>query len=665
VGCRVQVQSSQNAVTRYLGVDSDPVNHSWMCDRGRFDFEAVGSDDRVTAPQVRKNGELVEVSWGEALAAAATSIKEVMAKHGASAVAVLGGGRLANEDAYAWAKLAKGVIGTDSVDAQLGDGLPPALVVGLPEATIDEALAASTLIVLAPDAKEALPVLFLRLRDAVLETGLNIVELAPEATSLSPLSAASISYRPGEAAASVTALFATEEPPTPALRRARAVLQRPGALDNVVVLLGRPSLAESGDSIAAAADALRAAVPEARFLLGLRRGNVRGALDLGLAPGMLPGRVSLDAGKEWFKKAWGKVPSKVGVDATGILSAAAEGRVHALVLLGADPMTDFPDRELARRGLSSASVVVAVDTFLTASSSLASVVLPAETYAERGGTTTNMEGRVTHLAQKVVGPGTTWADWMIAVELAAAMDADLKVESLNDLWDEIARVAPAHAGLTRPLLAAPARIDGIVVGRQDQDPAVGAATLAEVLARDPSAARPPATVVDGASSSVGLRIQGDYFTVTPVMVRTAATSVPDEAPTVSSPAQPAGPGAPATHTWTGTDYQAPPVDAYSFRLVSGRALYDQSVSVQKSPSLAGLARSVAVRVHPDELSRLGVTSGDRVRVTSTRTSLTMEARADPGVPRGSVAITFNLAGQGAADLIDATQPVTDVRLETT
>ncbi|MHB8465600.1 MAG: NADH-quinone oxidoreductase subunit G, partial [Acidimicrobiales bacterium] len=68
LGCRVEVQSSANAITRYLGVDSEPVNHSWLCDRGRFDFEAVNSDDRLIAPWVRKNGELVEASWGEALA---------------------------------------------------------------------------------------------------------------------------------------------------------------------------------------------------------------------------------------------------------------------------------------------------------------------------------------------------------------------------------------------------------------------------------------------------------------------------------------------------------------------------------------------------------------------------------------------------------------------
>ena len=96
-------------------------------------------------PRVRKEGELVAVSWGEALAAAAAGLAAAKDAGGAGAVALIGGARLTNESAYAWAKLAKGVIGTDSVDAQLGDGLPAELVLGLPRATIDEACAAPVL----------------------------------------------------------------------------------------------------------------------------------------------------------------------------------------------------------------------------------------------------------------------------------------------------------------------------------------------------------------------------------------------------------------------------------------------------------------------------------------------------------------------------------------
>ncbi len=147
------------------------MNQTWLCDKGRFDFEAVNSDDRVAHPLVRRGDELVEVSWDEALAAAAQGLAGVKHRGGPSAVGVIGGARLPNEDAYAWAKLAKAVIGTDSVDAQLGDGLPAEVVLGLPRATIDQACSADALVLLAPDLREELPVLFLRLREAAVERG--------------------------------------------------------------------------------------------------------------------------------------------------------------------------------------------------------------------------------------------------------------------------------------------------------------------------------------------------------------------------------------------------------------------------------------------------------------------------------------------------------------
>ena len=98
------------------------------------------------------------MSWNEALTTVAERLARIRAEQGPEAIGVLGGARLSNEDAYAWAKLAKSVIGTDSVDAQLGDGLPAEVVLALPRATIDEACAASCVVVLSGDLREELPV---------------------------------------------------------------------------------------------------------------------------------------------------------------------------------------------------------------------------------------------------------------------------------------------------------------------------------------------------------------------------------------------------------------------------------------------------------------------------------------------------------------------------
>ena len=682
VGCRVAIESSSNVITRYQGLDSEPVNHTWLCDRGRFDFGWINAEDRLTAPLVRKGDELVEASWGEALGAAASELRDVLTKQGPDAIGVIGGARLTNEDCYAWAKLTKGIIGTDNVDAQLGDGLPGDVVLGLPQATIDEACTADAVIVIGPDLKEELPVLFLRLRGAIVDDGLKVVEVTSRVTSLTALAAASLVHRPGEAGEVAAALVADAEPPGDvsggpgsAVTAARKVL---GNAARVVVIIGRQSVAESPRGVVAAAGVLHAALPGAAFLVALRRGNVRGALDLGLAPGLLPGRVTLDAGREWYATHWHAVPETSGLDTAGILAAAAEGRIHSLVLLGADPLSDFPDRELARRALTSASSVIAVDTVLTESSRHATVVLAAAAYGEKGGTTTNLEGRVTRLAQKIVARGSAWADWMIASELAAQMGADLGLESLDQVWDEIQRVAPAHRGLTRALLRAPARVDGIVVPPTD-DPAAGATTAAEVTARDPMAAYAPPTVVDGSSGSLGLRVKG--WSITPASdgapilnaelpqetTFTEPGPDPEEEPVAGDAApSPVAPPEPLTWEAPAERPSAPKLDAYSMRLVSGRVLYDQAASVTRTPHLASLvAATPPARINPAELARLGVPTGGQVRMTSARMAVTLPVVADANVPKGTVALTFNLGSPGAADLIDATADVTEVRVETT
>jgi len=648
VGCRMALQSSSNRLIRHLGVDSDPVNHGWLCDKGRFGYEQTDHPDRLRTPLVRKDGQLVEASWNEALAAAAAGLRRVHDTAGPEAIAVLGGARLANEDAYAWAKLAKAVLGTDNVDCQMGDGLPAELVLGLPKATIDEACAASAVLLLAPDLKEELPVFFLRLREAAVDKGLKLIELTPQSTGLSRHAEVRLQYRPGEVAAVARALAAERVPQDGAggvsAADIGAAAELLGGAESVVIVLGRASLAESGESIADAAGVLAAALPDARFLSALRRGNVHGALDMGMAPGILPGRTSLDDGRTWFTEAWGHLPETRGMDAAAILGAAADSKVQALVLVGADPVSDFPDRSLAAKAVANAGFTVVVDLFGDTVPS-ADVVFPAAGYGERAGTTTNMEGRVSRLGQKVTAPGTARPDWMVAADLATRLGGNLGFESLDDIALEIERLAPSHAGVTPQLLARIGYRDGVVVPLADGSP---------------TESDRPAESIEVVANRAHL---GDV--------------VPENDPDADAPLEPqASPGTSPTpapvmgrprllrHRVGPPARQAPPVDAYSLRLVAARTLYDAGALVSRSPSLAALAEGPCLRVNPADLGRMGVTTGDRVRVSSSRTSLVLDVAADPHVLRGSAVLAFNARGEGAAELIDITQPVTDLRVET-
>ncbi len=245
VGCRVAVQSSSNRVTRLLGIDIDPVNQGWLCDKGRFACDAVNSEDRLVEPLVRKEGALVPASWHEALEAVADRLRDAADRSGPDSVAVIGGARLTNEGAYAWTKLAKGVLRTDSVDAQLGDGLPAEVVAALPRATVDEMASADTVLVLSGDLREEVPVLFLRLRAAVVGGSASLVEVASQESSLTRYAAASLriptgrSWERGGGTRGQRGRRRIDRRVT-SWQTARRLL----AADRLVVVVGRPSLAE-------------------------------------------------------------------------------------------------------------------------------------------------------------------------------------------------------------------------------------------------------------------------------------------------------------------------------------------------------------------------------------------------------------------------------------
>ncbi len=634
VGCRISIDSSRDQVQRFAGVDVDPVNWGWLCDKGRFSQDLVTTEGRLSEPLVRQGDDLVTARWADALNRAADALRGASSQ----SIGVIGGARLTNEDAYAWAKLAKGVLGTDNVDAQLGDGLPAEVVLGLPRATIDQVCApGGTVLLLGPDAKEELPVLFLRLRHAAVNDGVTLVEVSPRSTGLSPLAKASLQPRPGEAGELVRALVATADTDkdiagvaAASVNAARALVARSSG--PLTVVLGRASLAESAAGLVDAAGAVVAARPDARFLPALRRSNVNGALDMGLAPGLLPGRVTLDGGRDWFAGSWPTVPAAAGLDTEGMLRAAADGRIDVLVLLGADPLADFPDLDLAERALAGARTIIAVDTLLNASSRKADIVLAAAGFAEKAGTTTNLEGRVSSLSQRVTPPGTARPDWMLASELALRLGADLGFTDAGDVLAEIGRVAPSHLGLTVELVNA---------------------TPDGVLLPLPVEAEP---VADDAEAD---------DTAEPEATDAAASDADGDATEVEAPAEPVAATAPELVGFAaGAPTPVPALDAYAFRLVATRKLYDQGTLVQASSQLSGLAPGTAARVNPYDADRLGVAAGDRVVLRSARTSLTLPVHPDTGVPRGAVALVLNQADARVGDLIAVDGPVTELHIET-
>ena len=367
---------------------------------------------------------------------------------------MLGGARGTNEDAFAWAALADALDVTHR-DAQLGDGLPAELL-ALPRATIDEAAAATTVVLLGPDLKEELPVLYLRLRHAAEQRRRSILELAPGRHRAHAVRVAQRARRGRRRRRRRRPRSPTTRSPT-SCAPARSS-SSPGGPTSPSRPTPRPSCLR----------AVLDACPGAKVLPALRRGNVVGALQLGL-----------------------RAAATTGSTAPAILAAAAEGRVDLLVLLGADPIADCPDADLARRALAGARRVIAVDTFLTESSAAADVVLAAAAFGEKSGTTTNLEGRVTRSARRSPPPGRRGPDWMIAAELAERLGHDdvgrrRSRRSTRSPTPSPPSV-PAYAGATRAalrvdrdgVLAVPAAdARGVPASRRRRHPTGSATTTA-------------------------------------------------------------------------------------------------------------------------------------------------------------------------------------------
>ncbi len=456
-GDRINLQSSQNRLLRILGVDSEPTNQGWLSDKCRFGFEYVGSPARLTVPLIRgEGGELEEASWGEALEYAGKALGEIIDRSGGRAVAGLGGARGTNEDAYAFSKFLRAAVGTNNVDCQMDDGLDPRLLSGVVDrARIGDLENAGSILVWGPDLKEEHPTLYLRVRRAAQELGAGLVVIHPRRTGLDDRASLKITYQPGRGGEVLAELMAGEG----RMAEAREILSK----GPVVALLGRPGYGESPDLAEATAAFVRS-LPDAAILPLARRGNVFGALDMGLSPALLPGRAQRGTlAAQMLAGRWGELPTASGKDCRGILEGLDSGEIEALILMGADPVRDVPDGELARRALGNAGLLVAIDQFLTDSSHLADVVFPAMGFAEVEGTVTNIESRVLKVNRLTPGPGQSRADWSILSDLAARLGVDLGFRSAQQISQEIDELADIYRGVNWERLDWDDR-DGVVVG---------------------------------------------------------------------------------------------------------------------------------------------------------------------------------------------------------
>ncbi len=383
-GCAQRTDHRRGKVLRRLAGDDPEVNEEWNCDKGRWAFNYATQPDLITTPLIRDaDGTLVPASWSHAMVAAARGLEAARGRTG-----VLVGGRATWEDAYAYAKFARITLDTNDIDfrarshsAEEADFLA-ARIAGRPVTVSYSDLESAPVVLLVGfEPEDESPIVFLRLRKAARKHGVPVYAVAPFATrALQKMSGRLVKTVPGAEPSTLDALATGE---------VGDLLATPGA----VIMVGERLATVPGGLSAAArlADATGA-----RLAWVPRRAGERGALEAGALPALLPGGRPLadDAARSQVCAAWhvAELPAAVGRDADGILAAATDGALGALLVGGVEP-ADFADPDAVLAALDAAGFVVSLELRHSAVTERADVVFPVAPTTQKAGAFVNWEGR--------------------------------------------------------------------------------------------------------------------------------------------------------------------------------------------------------------------------------------------------------------------------------
>lgn len=383
-GCAQRTDHRRGKVLRRLAGDDPEVNEEWVCDKGRWAFTYATQRDVITTPLIRDtDGTLQPASWSHAIVAAVQGLEAARGRAG-----VLVGGRGTWEDAYAYSKFARIVLNSNDIDfrarpysAEEADFLA-ARVAGRPITVSYSDLETAPVVVLVGfEPEDEAPGVFLRLRKAARKNNLPVYAIAPfETRALTKMSGRLLQTAPGGEAAALDGLATGE---------VADLLSTPGA----VIMVGERLATVPGGFSAAArlADSTGA-----RLAWVPRRAGERGALEAGALPGLLPGGrpADDDTARSQVCAAWhvDELPSAAGRDADGILAAATDGTLGALLVGGIEP-GDFADPDVVLAALDAAPFVVSLELRHSAVTERADIVFPVAPTTQKAGVFVNWEGR--------------------------------------------------------------------------------------------------------------------------------------------------------------------------------------------------------------------------------------------------------------------------------
>ncbi|MEO7652843.1 MAG: NADH-quinone oxidoreductase subunit NuoG, partial [Bryobacteraceae bacterium] len=361
--CKTTLGVRNNEIIRGNNRDRSGINGEFLCIKGRYAFDFYDHPERLQSPLMRVNGKLEPASWAQALAAVSAKFRDVKAAGGK--FGIIGSTRTTNEENYYLQKFARQGLGTNNIDhSRSGDlvTLLDSLSGGAASlATTTDLYDKKAVLVVAADLAEEQPFLSFQIRANYRHHQAHVYAVTEKPVREDGYAVASVRVGKGGELAGVESLR-----------------ERLAGEKELVILFGDAIQGDEVRKLVAFGSSLGIPV---QYICLLDYSNSRGALDMGVAPDLLPG----------FQPA-----SETGLTADQMLAAED---LDVLWVVGANPLSGTA---LA----SKKAFVVVQEMFLTETAKAADVVFPASSGYEKAGTVTNVCGEVQRLKKGVQAMGT-------------------------------------------------------------------------------------------------------------------------------------------------------------------------------------------------------------------------------------------------------------------
>ncbi len=498
VGCSFDMWTEGREILKIQPQPHSPANGISTCIKGKFGWDYVNSNERLTTPLIRKKNTFERASWEEAIDEVADNLKSLKKKYGPDSIMVISSSKGSNEESYLFQKLARQVIGTNNVDnssrfcqAPATTGLWRTVGYGGDSGSMSDIYSADLIVIVGSNTAESHPVLATKIKRAHKLNGQKLIVSDIRQHEMAKRADLFLHPKPGTDLVWLTAV--TKYIIDQGWEAKDFIKNRVNDYDAYVKSLSKFTLdyatkitGLSKEELIKAAEMVHASKATcALWAMGITQhdqgsdastsisnlllvtgnygrtgtgayplrghNNVQGTSDFGSMNAYLPGyqKVADEEVRKKFEKAWNcELPPKPGMTNNSCLEGIMDDKIKALVVVGEELVLTGSDVNFIRKGLEKLEFLAVIDPFMSETAKYADVVLPCAVSVEKDGTFVNTERRIQRIYKVMEPLKGTLVEWQIASMLARKMGFDWNYTHPSEIMEEISQVAPMFSGVT-------------------------------------------------------------------------------------------------------------------------------------------------------------------------------------------------------------------------